>query len=91
MSIDLFYQDPSATLDYPLDWSTHFPSDPLTGSNWLASPSGIVVESDSFDNTSSTVWLSGGTLDVRYALTNRVTTQGGREDEHTIYVLIKDQ
>lgn len=91
MSIDLFYQDPSATLDYPVAWDTHFPSDPLTGSTWLASPSGIVIESDSHDDGSSTIWLSGGIPDVRYALTNHVTTQSGREDEHTIYVLIKDQ
>lgn len=91
MSIDLFEKDPSATLDYPVDWSVHFPNDPLVDSGWAASPSGITIESDSFNTTSTVAWLAGGSPDKRYALTNHVVTQGGREDEHTIYVLIKEQ
>lgn len=83
-----FLQDPQAVLDYTLDWSPALGGDTIQTSGWSAD-SGIMVESDAFDDSSTTIWLSGGTQDKRYALTNHVLTAGGREDDFTIYVLVK--
>jgi len=73
-----------------MDWSSYLGTDTITFSNWTAD-SGIMVESDSFDNTSATIWLSGGREGKRYAITNHVLTAGGREDDWTIYVLVKER
>lgn len=81
--------DPNAVLDYVLDWSTYLGADVIKGSQWFAD-SGITVESDSFDDTSTTVWVSGGTVDKRYALTNRISTDE-RIDDWTIYLLVKER
>lgn len=86
-----FIHDPNAKLDYPFDWSIYLGGDTISASNFSANDPGIVIESDEFDDTSATVWLSGGTVDKRYAITNHVTTVGGREDDWTIYILIKEQ
>lgn len=83
-----FIHDPQAVLDYVVDWSTYLGADTISTSSWTAD-SGITVESDEFDDTSTTIWLSGGTRNHRYGLTNHILTAGGRDDEWTIYVLVK--
>lgn len=84
-----FIQDPQAVLDYPFDWSPYLGDDTISASSFTAD-SGIMVESDEILDTQHTVvWLSGGTRNKRYAITNHITTVGGRDDEWTIYVLVK--
>lgn len=86
-----FIQDPSAVLDYPFDWSARLGSDPIQTSQFVAD-SGFTIESDTIIDASNTiVWVSGGTRNKRYAVTNHITTVGGRDDEWTIYVLVKEQ
>lgn len=86
-----FIQDPQATLDYPFDWSARLGNDSIQASAFVAD-AGFTVESDEVVDTSNTVvWLSGGTRNKRYAVTNHITTVGGREDDWTIYVLVKEQ
>ena len=86
-----FIQDPQAVLDYPFDWSTYLAGDTIQTSAFVAD-SGIVVESDTIlDSSNTVVWLSGGTKGKRYAVTNHVLTAGGRDDEWTIYVLVKER
>lgn len=83
-----FIHDPQAVLDYVVDWSPYLGTDTIQTSAWSAD-SGIMVESDSFNANSTTVWLSGGTRSHRYGLTNHILTAGGREDDFTIFVLVK--
>lgn len=86
-----FIQDPQATLDYPFDWSARLGDDPIQASAFVVD-AGFTVESDEVVDTSNTiVWLSGGTRNKRYAVTNHIITAGGREDDWTIYVLVKEQ
>lgn len=86
-----FEQDPQGVLDYPFNWSTALGDDPIQTSQFSAD-SGIMVESDAILDTSNTVvWLSGGTRNKRYAVTNHILTVGGREDDWTIYVLVKER
>lgn len=86
-----FIQDPQAVLDYPFDWSTRLGDDPIQFSQFTAD-AGFMVESDAIlDPANTIVWLSGGTCNKRYAVTNHITTTGGRDDEWTIYVLVKEQ
>lgn len=86
-----FVQDPQAVFDYPFDWSQVLGNDSIAASTF-ASDSGFTVESDAIlDVAHTVVWLSGGTRNKRYAVTNHIVTVGGREDDWTIYVLVKEQ
>lgn len=86
-----YLQDPQAVLDYPFDWSVELGDDPIQTSQFTAD-SGIMVESDAIlDSSHTVVWLSGGTRNKRYAVTNHVLTTSGREEDWTIYVLVKER
>lgn len=86
-----YLQDPQDVLDYPFDWSTNLAGDTIQTSQFSAD-SGIVVESDAIlDSSHTVVWLSGGTRNKRYAVTNHVLTISGREEDWTIYVLVKER
>lgn len=84
-------KDPDAVLDYGHDWSGWLiDGDTITTSVWIV-PDGITKDSDSHDTTSTTIWLSGGELGKRYILVNRVTTTGGRTDDRSMQIDIKDR
>ena len=68
-----FCKDDSEVLDYKVDWDLFLSSETVASSTWTV-PSGITKDSDSFDATSATIWLSGGTLTETYTLTNTITT-----------------
>lgn len=86
-----FTKDPDAVLDYKIDWSRWLPEgDTVSASSWDAA-SGVTVDSSTFDDTSTTVWLSGGTEGTSYTVTNHIVTEGGREDDRTITIAVKEQ
>lgn len=87
-----FTKDPRAVLDYLFDWSGWLaPAETITASTMTVDPAGLTVQSASFTATTATVWLTGGTLGARHAVTNHVTTSAGRQDDRTIQVTIRDR
>lgn len=86
-----YIKDPNAVLDYIVDWTSFLAGDtiPIGGSTWVVQ-SGITKDTDTRTTTSTTIWLSGGTLGQKYALTNRIATAGGRVEDRTIYVKVKE-
>jgi hypothetical protein len=85
-----YEKTPAAVLNYGRDWSDWLePGDRIIASTWTAdqanSDTALHVESSGFTNTSTVVVLSGGTLGVRYKVTNRVTTAAGYVDERSAY------
>lgn len=85
-----FNKDPDARLDYRVDWTSWLDSDTIANSEWII-PTGIVYEADTFDTTSATVWLSGGSLGSSYEVVNRITTAAGRIDDRTITIIIRQK
>lgn len=85
-----YVKDPDAVLDYQIDWSAWLDSDTITTSEWIV-PDGIVKDSDSHTDTAATIWLSGGTLNTTYLVTNRITTAAGRTDDRTIRITVRDR
>ncbi len=86
----MFTKDPDAELDYRRDWSKWLPEgDTIETSTWLV-PDGITSESESHDDTTATIWLSGGTVGQSYEITNRITTTEGRTDDRTFTVAIRN-
>lgn len=80
-------KDPDEVLDYVLNWTARLAGDTITSSTWFV-PDDIDLDSDSFTDTATTVWLSGGDLSntTGHDLTNRITTAGGRTMEQTVRI-----
>lgn len=85
-----FVKDPQAKLDYGVDWSAWLAGDMITASTW-ATDAGLSIEANSFTSTVTTVWVSGGTVGTSYKVTNHVTTQGGRENEYSIVIVVQQR
>lgn len=83
-------KDPNAVLDYGYDWSKWLLSvdDTITSSTWTVT--GATADSDSHDDTTTTVWLSGGTVGTPIVATNRITTAGGRTDDRTLRIAVRE-
>ena len=86
-------KDPDAVLDYSVDWSTWLDGDTISTSTWTVSgaDSDLVIDSDTNSTTATTVWLSGGTKNYGYILTNRIVTAAGRTDDRSVTVTMVDK
>lgn len=91
-----FVKDPQATLDYIINWGDNWlGTDTISASTWtlpsnMAHPQ-LVKVTDTFDNDKATVWLSSGTVGTSYDVINRITTAGGRTDERTIVLAVRQK
>jgi len=90
-----FTKDPDAVLDYTRDWKAT--SDPwladaetISTSTWVV-PSGITEDSSTNDDTTTTIWLSGGTDGTDYEITNRITTSASRTDDRTFRIQVRER
>jgi len=91
MSNNTFVKDPDATLDYTVDWSSWMAeSDDIASSEWTV-PAGITKESDTYDDDSATIWLSGGSAGSSYEITNRITTEDGRLEDRTLVIVVMER
>jgi len=88
--ITQFAKDPNATLDYVIDWATYLAGDTVVAASFTVT-AGLNVVSFSNTSTTSTVWLSGGTIDTVYTVTGQITTAAGRIDERSFTVIIQQQ
>jgi len=89
-----FTKDPQAVADYKLDWSQWLPTnDTIANSTFTVvdpGAQGVVVDDTAFTSTTATVWLSGGLAGVRYTVTNHIVTAGGREDDRSLRITVKE-
>jgi len=91
MALANFEKDPSAVLDFTLDWSSWLASgETISTSTWTV-PTGLTKDSSSNTATATTVWLSGGTAGQFYPYVNRIVTSQARTDERTIVVGVRDR
>ena len=87
-----FTKDPESTLDYMVDWNAEnwLGDDTISSVSWEVAP-GLTIENESNTTTTATVWLSGGTLGESYRVTNRIVTAGGREDDRTFSIRVREK
>jgi hypothetical protein len=90
--IATFEKDPNAVLDYVIDWGDEWleAGDEISTSTWTV-PTGITKDSDTKTTTTTTIWLSGGTDGVSYDIVNRIVTTGGRTDDRTITIKVRER
>jgi len=92
-----FIKDPQGVLDYGFDWNDSDNGGPwletgdtITTSTWKV-PTGITKDSDSNTDTTTTIWLSGGTVGATYKITNRIVTVDGRTTDRSFYVKVQNK
>lgn len=87
-------KDPDERVDYGINWRFR-DDDEIVASVWtvqsgltkVADPvSGVV---DPFTNTSTTVWITGGTAGSSYTALNRITTLKGRIRDKTLTIRVQ--
>jgi hypothetical protein len=85
-------KDPNAVLDYSFDWDEWLtePVD-LIASYAIAVTGGLTVVSDSRDDGVVSVFVSGGTRGGVASIRCRVVTIGGRTDDRTIYLQMRER
>jgi hypothetical protein len=90
-SPSVFIKDPQATLDYSVDWTLWLASGDYISSVVWTVPSGLTTVTTSNTNTLATIWLSGGTVGQSYSVQCKITTAGGRIDERTISIIVRQR
>ena len=84
-----FDKDPDADLDFQINWAAWLAtSETISDSEWIADE-GITTHDDSYTNTTSTVWLSGGDVSHSYIVTCRITTNQGRVDDRSLTINVR--
>ena len=91
----IFLKDPSATIDYAVDWSAgYLTGQTIDSSEWRVSPSGagsITVEASHMVPGQTVATLSGGQPGCVYQLTNAVLFSDGRRDERMLVLRVEDR
>jgi len=87
-----FVKDPDAVLDYTFNWAPWLANDTIASSTWtVESGITIVPASESFIDTETTLFLSGGSVNMKYEVTNKITTAASRTDERTMLIRVRDR
>lgn len=92
LTIAYVTKDDNEVKDWTLDWSKELATgDTIASSTWSA-PAGLTVVTDTKTTTTTTVWLSGGTVGQRYIVVNTITTASSpaRVEERAIEVLVTE-
>lgn len=76
-----------------MDWSAWLPEGDTIDSVAVTAAAGITVGATSVINAGTAVvaWLSGGEPGQKYDVTYHVTTVGGREDDRSITLDVKER
>lgn len=86
-----FEKDPTAVLDYEIDWAGGPPGpwlatgETIVTSTWTLG-AGLAEVSDSHTTTSATIWLAPCPVGT-YTATNTITTSAGRTNSRSLHIL----
>lgn len=85
-------KDPNAILDYPISFASWLNDISDTYQSHVVIVSGgITCTSSSYASGVITVFISGGTVGEKASFTVRIVTAGGRTDDRTFYLKIKER
>ena len=89
--MSIFIKDPDAVLDFSFDWTTWLDVAETIDDYTIDADTGITVDSDGEVDGVVTVWLSGGTAGLTYAVRCEIDTTDSRTDERTIMIQVKER
>ena len=85
-------KDPNAVLDFSIDWGPWLDTgDTIETSTWTISPNTISTTANSHTSSLATIWLTGGTVGVKYTILNHIVTLGGRANDATFKIHVVNQ
>lgn len=85
-------KDSGAVLDFPIDFSAWLADVSDTHlSHTVTTTGGLVCDSSEHSSGVITVWLSDGNVGETASFTVRIVTTGGRTDDRTFYLKIKER
>lgn len=86
-------KDPNAVFDYPIDFSAYLSelNDSYDSHEVIINSGGLVAGTSSFELGVIKQFISGGMVGEIASFTVRITTVGGRTDDKTFYLRIKDK
>lgn len=88
-----YVKDPDATLDYSVDWSQFLAGsdgDSISTAAWLEASGDLTITDSGHSSGIHTGFISGGTLGESYTVTSRITTTGGRINDSSFILLIRE-
>ena len=88
--IATFVKDPDAVLDYALDWTKWLEGDTLTSGTWTID-AGPTIASQNVSAGIVTMFLSGGVDGTTYVARCRIVTTGGRTEDRTIHIQVRER
>lgn len=86
-----YEKDPSAKLDYVWDWTLDLVAGDYISAATVSVSAGITLDLVTFTGTSVIAWIEGGQAGIPYTATAHITTAGGRIDERTITISVKQK
>jgi hypothetical protein len=87
MYVESTIKGPTEILDHSINWAEILAplDDEIT--DFVAEVDGdMVIWSSQFTALDTTVWLSGGTIGVKYTASHTITTKGGRKFRRSVLV-----
>lgn len=83
-----FTKDPDEKLDFTINWADFLGTDTISGTPVWVVPTGITQSTPAPSNTTTTttIWLTGGTIGAEYELVNRIVTAGGRMADRSLRI-----
>lgn len=85
--------DPSAVLDYPMDWSAWLASGEVIISAEVTAPDDIQIAADPeiIGGTIVKPFISGGANGLKYDVRYHIATNQGREEDRSITLVVKER
>lgn len=85
-----FNKDPSARKDYLFNAAPWLGDDTIASVAWTV-PDGLTNYATSNTTTNATIWLTGGTHGEDYLVTCQITTAGGRIEQQSAKIQVREQ
>jgi hypothetical protein len=88
-----FVKDPNEVLDYTIEFDDllALDSDTIDSIDVNVTAGDVVLDASGNDDTTVTVWVSGGTVPTDCRVTATVTTAGNRVHERSIKIRVRDK
>lgn len=86
-------KDPSAELDYGFDWAERGwlqDGETVVAQVWTIPP-GLTLITSQIVGSKTVAWIAGGTAGTEYTIACRITTSGGRTDERSITLKVRER
>lgn len=90
MANNVFIKDPNAKVDFGIRWAEWLDGDTIQSAAWTV-PAGLTNAAESYSSDTAYIWLSGGTAGSTYPVQCRISTVGGRIDDRTIQIIVKER